>query len=61
MPPPAPCSRTRLRPARYASPRDNPVYPTVITCTARGFWDTGLKPTPHERRFEVASGEIGLA
>ena len=30
-------------------------------CTALGFWDTGLNPTPRWQRFEVASGEIGLA
>jgi tryptophan-rich sensory protein len=26
-------------------------------CTARGFWDTGLKPTPPRRRVEAASVE----
>ena len=27
-------------------------------CTALGFWDTGLNPTPRLRRVEVAAGEI---
>jgi SRSO17 transposase len=26
-------------------------------CTARGFWDTGLKPTPPERAVETAVGD----
>jgi hypothetical protein len=27
-------------------------------CTALGFWDTGLNPTPRLRPVEVAAGEI---
>src|SRR3954469_21322014 len=30
-------------------------------CTARGFWDTELKPMPRWQQFEAASDEIGLA
>ena len=26
-------------------------------CTACGFWDTGLKPTPPERAFEAVAGD----
>jgi hypothetical protein len=33
----------------------------LMECTARGFWDTGLKPTQRGRHFEAASDEIGLA
>ena len=28
-----------------------------VRCTARGFWDTGLKPTPPERAVEVVAGD----
>ena len=29
----------------------------AASCTARGFWDTGLKPTPPERAFEAVAGD----
>ena len=34
-PPPVPCWRTRPRPARYASPRDNPVCPALAMRRAK--------------------------
>jgi hypothetical protein len=33
-------------------------YSRRSTCTARGFWDTELKPTPPEHAVEGGAGDI---
>jgi hypothetical protein len=39
----------------------NPQHADKIACTARGFWDTGLKLTQRWQQFEAACGDIDLA
>jgi len=45
-------------------PRIGLLYPNSLeqwgarACTARGFWDTELKPTPPEHAVEGAAGDI---
>ena len=52
---------TSSEPAKATGNDELPLKPGCSTCTACGFWDTGLNPTQRRQQFEAASGGIGLA
>jgi hypothetical protein len=45
-------------PRQRKTQRDKLAVLVASLCTALGFWDTGLKPTPPERSVEAVVGDI---